>query len=133
MLWGRLLECSALANLHKGPHRLQRSSHSYCTMVCSLFASFPSSTDTARKRKGFIFCQFSRFALMEFNSAMLSSEVADQKQIRNNESFFAMEEKGTIFPCSDLSLATCSESWLNAFSEINIRQKINTFSFLFFF
>jgi hypothetical protein len=37
-------------------------------------------------------------ALMEFNSVMLSSELTDQKQIKNKESFFANAENGAIFP-----------------------------------
>jgi hypothetical protein len=41
---------------------------------------------------------------MEFNSVILSSEVADQKQIRKSESFLAKVEKGAILPCKDLSL-----------------------------
>src|ERR1700759_4722851 len=87
-------------------------------------AFLASSTEMAINRKGLMLCQFSRLALMEFSSVMLSSEFTDQKQMRNSESFFANSAKVPVLFCSDLSLANWSESCACNLTEQTIRKTI---------
>ena len=98
MLWGRLFECRALRRSPYGSENASKVQAFILYTDLSRLAAFPSSTETAIKRKGRMDCQFSKLALMEFNSVMLSSELTDQKQIKNKESFFANAENGAIFP-----------------------------------